>query len=388
MTIHTLCPKCKKPIAIDITKQLDDLIEQRAEDKAEPLADRKLQQIKSAFENEIRTDERKRVTKNSTKLQKTNDQLSRRITKLTEELQQQQRTVDAKVARLIHQGIHDAQQNWQNEQASANQEKNLEIAELRKQLRDAERATHDLKAKLKQGSAQEQGLIAENDLYAQLKKHLSSDCCSVEKIGQGRKGTDILLRIHQNNKSVGTIIVEGKWAEKWDTTWPEKVWNDQRAHNADIAYIAAKAAAFPNDPSLQQAGFGFAPCRRAGIQIYLINQSNLPLVINILTDGIYTLLMKADIEAAYGTGSDQLKQFRDYLARGYQNDLREKANHMSSALKSLQALHDKVDREYSNIKTALGKYWATERQQFHSVMAPWNKNNAKDISQLPFIEGI
>ena len=388
MTLHTLCPKCKQPIDIDITKQMNDLVEQRAKDKAEQLADRKLQHMKPALEKAIRADERKHVTKNNATLQKTNDQLSQENTKLTKDLQQQQRTVATKVARLTHQGIHDAQQDWQNEQAATNQQKDLEIEEVRKQLRGAERVCQDLKAKLKQGSAQQQGLIAENDLYAHLHKHLSSDCCSVKKIGQGRKGTDILLRVHKNNEPVGTIIVEGKWGEKWDAKWPEKVWNDALVHKADIAYIAAKAAAFPNEPSLQQAGFGCAPSRRAGIQVYLINQSNLPLVINILTDGIQTLLMKAEIEASYGTDSDQLKQFRDYLARGYQNDLREKANQMSSALKSLDDLHDKVDREYTNIKTALAKYWATERQQFQSVMAPWHKNKAKNLPRLPFIEGI
>lgn len=248
--------------------------------------------------------------------------------------------------------------------------------------------SHELKVKLQQGSAQTQGLIAENDLYAHLHKHLASDSCSVEKIGQGRKGTDILLIVHKNNEPVARIIVEGKWAEKWDAKWPEKVWSDAQDQNADIAYIAAKAAAFPNEPSLKEAGFGCAPCRRAGIQVYLVNQNNLPLVINILNDGIQTLLMKADIEASYGTNSEQLKQFQAYLARGYKNDLREKANHMSAALKSLQDLHDKVDREYDNIKKALGSYWATERQQFQNLMAPWNKNKTKDLPQLPYIKGI
>lgn len=98
--------------------------------------------------------------------------------------------------------------------------------------------------------------------------------------------------------------------------------------------------------------------------------------------------MKADIEASYGTGSDQLNQFRDYLAHGYQNDLREKANHMSAAIKSLQDLRDKVDREYNNIKKALGSYWTTERQQYQSLLAPWNKNKSNDVPQLPYIKGL
>lgn len=388
MIIHTSCPKCKQPIDIDVTKQMNDLVEQRVKDKAEQLADRKLLQMKPVLEKQIRTDERKKITKDSAKLQKDNDQLSQRNTKLTKDLQQQERTVDKKAARLAEQRIRHERHERQNEQAESNQQKNLEIAELREQLRGAERVSQELKAKLQQGSAQTQGIIAEKDLYVHLQEHLSSDSCSVELIGQGRKGTDILLRVHKNNEPVGTIIVEGKWGNKWDKEWPEKVWKDAHDHSADIAYIAAKASAFPNDPSLQQAGFGCAPSRRAGIQVYLINQSNMPLVINILHDGIQTLLMRADIEASYGTNSDQLKQFQAYLARGYQNDLREKANHMSAALKSLQDLYDKVEREYGNIKKALGSYWATERQQFQSLMTPWNTNKTKDVPRLPHIQGL
>ena len=121
MIIHTSCPKCKQPIDIDVTKQMNDLVEQRVKDKAEQLADRKLLQMKPVLEKQIRTDERKKITKDSAKLQKDNDQLSQRNTKLTKNLQQQERTVDIKAARLAEQRIRHAR----NEQAESNQQKNL-----------------------------------------------------------------------------------------------------------------------------------------------------------------------------------------------------------------------------------------------------------------------
>lgn len=127
MIIHTSCPKCKQPIDIDVTKQMNDLVEQRVKDKAEQLADRKLLQMKPVLEKQIRTDERKNITKDSAKLQKDNDQLSQRNTKLTKDLQQQQRTVDIKAARIAQQRVRVAQQQWQNQQAEANQQKNLEM---------------------------------------------------------------------------------------------------------------------------------------------------------------------------------------------------------------------------------------------------------------------
>lgn len=76
MIIHTSCPKCKQPIDIDVTKQINDLVEQRVKDKAGQLADRKLLQMKPELEKKIRTDERKQITKDSAKLQKVNDKLS------------------------------------------------------------------------------------------------------------------------------------------------------------------------------------------------------------------------------------------------------------------------------------------------------------------------
>ena len=262
-------------------------------------------------------------------------------------------------------------------------QKDLQISEAHKKLLESQTKAQELEAKLSQGSAQARGVIAEEDLYAYLQKNMPSERCHVEKRGQGKKGTDIIVHVHKDGNRIGSIIVDDKWAGEWGRDWPEKVWGDMQMHKADFAYIAANPTAFPDD-ELKGAGFGLAPCRRAGVRVWVMDRSNLPFVRGILMDTVDKIIKLAEIRAVYGANSEAVKQFQMYLTQSYEVDLREKAKLMSTAVKSVTDMNKKVNTECERILDALRGYWITEEKVHRGLTSSLGDDSAKALPKIEF----
>jgi len=262
-------------------------------------------------------------------------------------------------------------------------QKDLQISEAHKKLLDSQTKAQELEAKLSQGSAQARGVIAEEDLYAYLLKNMPADRCQVEKRGQGKKGTDIIIHVHKDGNRIGSIIVDDKWAGEWGRDWPEKVWGDMQMHKADFAYIAANPTAFPDD-DLKSAGFGLAPCRRAGVRVWVMDRSNLSFVRGMLMDTVDKIVKLAEVKAVYGASSEAVRKFQTYLTQSYEVDLREKAKLMSTALKSVNDMHKKVNTECERILESLRSYWQTEAKVHQGITASLGDDSIKVLPAIEF----
>jgi len=92
----------------------------------------------------------------------------------------------------------------------------------------------DLKRKAEQGSQQTQGEVLELELEEMLKANFPLD--SLEPVGKGKRGADILQRVHnQSGQYYGTIIWESKRTKGWSDGWIDKLKEDQREAKAEIA---------------------------------------------------------------------------------------------------------------------------------------------------------
>jgi len=110
-------------------------------------------------------------------------------------------------------------------------EKDKQLADTRQQLEDATR-------KLRQGSQQTQGEVAERDLEDQLRQAFPLD--RFEAIATGVRGADILQRVvDQRGQVCGTIIWERKNAKNFADTWIPKLRDDQRAAHAELAVLVS-----------------------------------------------------------------------------------------------------------------------------------------------------
>lgn len=397
MDLKIECPKCGAKI--DLTKKMGDLVDERAKQEASQMIEeerkksavRTAEQVRKAAEEadrKAREDEHRKSEKAKVKLEKDNRKLQAQVAakdkKLERQRKENEKRVEALAEKRTKQEVQKARSEIEKSYAEKLGKKDLVVTEYHKKLQDAQARAQELEAKLSQGSAQAQGVIAEDDLFQFLRKHMPADRCQVEKWGQGKKGTDVIVHVHTNGGRVGAIIVDDKWANKWRRDWPEKVWADMQRHEADFAYIAANPSAFPEE--IRAAGFGVAPCRRSGVRVWVVDRSNLPLIMAILTDSVEKVLKLAEVKTIHGAGSEAVKRFQAYLSRGYEIDLREKAKYMSMAVKALNEVRKKVNNEYERAFEALKSYWTTEERVHRDIMGCLGEGTARSLPHIEFIK--
>jgi len=344
------CPKCGAKI--DLGQRFSALVEEQAQREMQPALEKALAEA-SARERKRLADEEKRMR-----------------SRLEEESRLHAEKARRELERMFLEKLG---------------QKDLEVAEKQQQLQQAMQKTQELELKLTQGSAQKRGIIAEEDLFQYLRKVLPPERCAVEKRGQGKKGTDVIVHVHKGGERIGAIIIDDKWATSWGTEWPEKIWADMQEHKADFAYVAVNPTAFPRGAEeLKGSGFGLAPCGKAGVRVWVLDRSNLPLVGAVLLDTVEKVHKMAEVKAVYGSGSEAVRKFQAYLTTGYETDLREKAKHLSVALKSLGDLRKKFDKECETMLEALHGYWTTEERVHGNMTSFFGADAVKSMPQIPF----
>jgi len=117
------------------------------------------------------------------------------------------------------------------------QEKNeLKIKEYQKQLEDQNKLVEEMKRKAEQGSMQMQGEIQELALEDLLRSLFPFDI--VDEVPKGVRGADVIQTVVNGLQQVcGKIIYESKRTKTFSDSWIEKLKEDQRNQQADIAMI-------------------------------------------------------------------------------------------------------------------------------------------------------
>lgn len=111
-------------------------------------------------------------------------------------------------------------------------EKDELIGELRDQI-------DSLRHKAESRSQQLQGEVLELDLEERLEGHFRSD--KLKPVPKGIRGPDILHEIYdRRDRCCGVIIWETKRTKSWSPGWIEKLKQDQRTANADVAVLLTK----------------------------------------------------------------------------------------------------------------------------------------------------
>ncbi len=122
--------------------------------------------------------------------------------------------------------------------------------ELKKQLDDQKKLIEEMDRKSKQGSMQLQGEVHELALEELLRLTFAFD--TIEEVAKGVKGADCVQIVRSNTAQIcGKIIYESKRTKAFTNEWIEKLKNDMRAQQADIAVIVTET--LPKDMD----SFGF-----------------------------------------------------------------------------------------------------------------------------------
>lgn len=116
----------------------------------------------------------------------------------------------------------------------------LKFKEKELQLEGLKKTIEELKRKSEQGSMQQQGEAGEILLEEILREYFPYD--TLEEVGKGVEGADCIL-IVRNSKGIecGKIIFESKRTKSWSNIWIDKLKNDMRSQQADIAILVTQA---------------------------------------------------------------------------------------------------------------------------------------------------
>jgi len=124
------------------------------------------------------------------------------------------------------------------------QEHQLKVKELEKQLDDQRKLADEMKRKAEQGSMQMQGEVQELLLEELLKSSFPFD--EIVEVGKGVRGADCIQVVRNNlGQEAGKIIYESKRTTAFAQDWIEKLKADMRSQGADIAIIVTQS--FPKD---------------------------------------------------------------------------------------------------------------------------------------------
>ena len=124
------------------------------------------------------------------------------------------------------------------------QEYQLKVKELEKQLEDQRKLADEMKRKAEQGSMQMQGEVQELLLEELLKASFPFD--QILEVGKGVRGADCIQLVRNSTgQEAGKIIYESKRTTAFAQDWIEKLKADMRSQGADIAIIVTQT--FPKD---------------------------------------------------------------------------------------------------------------------------------------------
>jgi len=124
------------------------------------------------------------------------------------------------------------------------QEHQLKVKELEKQIEDQRKLAEEMRRKAEQGSMQMQGEVQELLLEELLKLSFPFDVIS--EVGKGVRGADCIQTVRNNiGQEAGKIIYESKRTTAFAAEWIEKLKADMRSQGADIAIIVTQT--FPKD---------------------------------------------------------------------------------------------------------------------------------------------
>ena len=115
----------------------------------------------------------------------------------------------------------------------------LQMKELKKQLEDQNKLVEEMKRKGEQGSMQLQGEVQELALEEMLRGTFPFD--AIDEVAKGVRGADAIQTVRNNlGQTCGKIIYESKRTKAFGGDWIEKLKADMRAQAADIAVIVTE----------------------------------------------------------------------------------------------------------------------------------------------------
>lgn len=261
------CPKCQHSfeptdaIREEVEKELRGKMTDWQKKKEEETA-QLLEAQKQKIQNELSEQLKKNISseyEHKIKIMQENESaMSKQVTEFREKeleflkqvqvIQEKEAALELDLQRRLNAERELLKQQIQKEELERisikDQEHQLKVKELEKQIEDQRKLAEEMRRKAEQGSMQMQGEVQELLLEELLKSNFPFDLIS--EVGKGVRGADCIQTVRNNiGQEAGKIIYESKRTTAFAAEWIEKLKADMRSQGADIAIIVTQT--FPKD---------------------------------------------------------------------------------------------------------------------------------------------
>ena len=153
------------------------------------------------------------------------------------EMEEDKRAMEVTIQNRVNEETKLARARMEKEAQGA---MNLKVKEKEATISAMQKQIEDLKRRAEQGSQQLQGEVLEIELETALASKYIFD--EIEPIAKGVQGGDVLQKVMSPNGTFcGKILWETKRTKNWSGSWVQKLKEDQRRSQADIAIIMTSA---------------------------------------------------------------------------------------------------------------------------------------------------
>lgn len=223
------------------------------------------------------------------------------------------------------------------------QEHNLQIRDLQKQLDDQKKLTEEMRRKQEQGSMQLQGEVQELLLEEILKESFPSDV--VNEVQKGKKGADCLLLVKNKfGHDCGTILFESKRTVAWKNEWIEKLKQDKINCNADVAIIVSQVL-----PERMENNFGFED------GIWICSFEDVKILTASLREGIINVYQEIKKHDNQG---DKMQLLYEYMT----------SPEFASQWKAIRGVFRNMKQLIEDEKRAMEKIWKNREKQLDAAL--------------------
>ncbi|QEC68172.1 DUF2130 domain-containing protein [Panacibacter ginsenosidivorans] len=234
------------------------------------------------------------------------------------------------------------QKEEQERMSLKEQEYNLRMREMEKQIEDQKKLVDEMKRKAEQGSMQLQGEAQELLLEEILQSTFPFD--KVQEVGKGVRGADCVQIVrNQFGSEAGKIIYESKRTKDFGGDWIEKLKHDMRTLGADVAVIVTQA--FPKDMDR----FG----EKNGV--YICSFSEVRSVALLLRNAILKI---ADTKKSQENRGDKMVMLYDYLI----------GNEFGEQWKAIREGFMSMKLSIQKERDAMEKLWKAREKQLEKVL--------------------
>lgn len=230
----------------------------------------------------------------------------------------------------------------EEEQKRAEERMQMEKREFEKKLEDQKKLIEEMKRKAEQGSMQMQGEVQEL-LLEELLKHLFP-FDTIDEVTKGQRGADVLQTvINANQQLCGKIVYESKRTKAFGGDWIEKLKEDQRQQQADLAVIVTET--MPKE--LDRFG------RIDGVWICSFNE------VKSVAYVLREMLIKTNsMKLSQENKGDKMEMLYNYLSG---NEFKQT---VEAIVEGFTAMKEQLDYE----KRAMNKIWKEREKQIEKVI--------------------